>query len=257
MHRLEPGVYCQHSSEFSLENCRAAFETLRTGKGEKQILKQGTRRKTYVQLLPVDNEERPILVKEYFETGIWGVMKNWIRVHPSRRAWTAVHRALERCVPTAKPCALIEMPNAHSAYFLSEYLEGWERVDLRIKNQCPDPTNQEHRQMRRKLLDALAIQVRAFHDSGAYQPDFIGGNILVNYDEKGQWHVAFVDLDAARFPTALNLALRFKCLSRLNASMAPYLTSTERLKGLQIYAGDDTAFSNRAAIENILSFKRV
>lgn len=85
---------------------------------------------------------------------------------------------------------------------------------------------------RREFLFRLARVVRRLHDYGVYHGDLKAGNVLV-----GGGRILIVDLDRVKFRADLADRERRFNLAQLNASVAPPLTKTDRLRFLDFYIG--------------------
>lgn len=249
---LPAGVPCYHRPEFSLEDCRLALSAIRAARGHERMIKSSARRRIFTLDLMLSRGRQTVVVKQFVDASLWDSVKNWVRSRPARRSWRAANQALDRDIPTAAPCALIEDSSRNSAYLIMEYLEGWKRLDLYLREDLSDTGSSRGRHGRRNLLDAVAQAVRNFHDRGGDQPDFVAGNIVVRELSEG-WKVAFIDLDAAVFRGRVAAGQRLRSLAKLDASLRPFLTASERLRSLRTYAGSDSMLLSRRAIHRILA----
>lgn len=96
-------------------------------------------------------------------------------------------------------------------------------------------------QRRRRVLNALAAEIRKMHNAGLASPDLFTRHIFV---DELPLKPAFCFIDMARLDQrrSLSSALRARDLAALNIT-APmrYVSTRERLRFLKLYAGQDTA----------------
>jgi len=85
---------------------------------------------------------------------------------------------------------------------------------------------------RDRFLERLARDIRRLHQTGVFHGDLKATNVLV-----GEGSCLFVDLDRVRFREELPREERIFNLAQLNASIAPPLTRTDRLRFLRGYFG--------------------
>lgn len=249
---IEPHIRCVYRPEFGLPACRTALATLRAVRGREAVIKASSRRKIFTLEIQLGSGRGTVVVKQFLENRLWDTVKSWVRTRPALRAWRAAIQAFERGVPTAAPFALIEDPAHRSAWLVMEFLEGWTRLDLCLRDPRVRGQGPEGRAGRWKLLEAVAHAVRALHDSGVDQSDFVAGNILVR-EASGSWSVVFIDLDSASFRAAVSSAQRVRAMGKLDASLRPFLSRAERLRGLCAYAQGDPSCRDRSAIRRILA----
>jgi tRNA A-37 threonylcarbamoyl transferase component Bud32 len=85
---------------------------------------------------------------------------------------------------------------------------------------------------RDRFLERLARDVRRLHHTGVFHGDLKATNVLV-----GESACLFADLDRIRFRLEVRREDRIFNLAQLNASLAPPLTRTDRLRFLRAYFG--------------------
>jgi tRNA A-37 threonylcarbamoyl transferase component Bud32 len=192
-----------------------------------------------------------VVVKEFFDRGLSDSLKNLVRPHPGRRAWAAAILASELGVPTPRPFALIEDDPGRSRYLVMEFLNGWRRLDDELRSRFPHPSDPAVRHQKRNLLQVVTESIRRLHDAGVSQPDILAGNIMVR-ETAGQWEVAFIDLDAARFGPRVRVAQRCLSLGRLDASLRPFLSAADRLRCYRDYAQGDVAMDDRSVLTRVI-----
>ena len=252
---LAPGIRCVRVEGFSLSDCRRTWDAIQASRGSENFLQQSAKRRTYALTAELERGARTFVVKQFLGEGLSAKLKNLVRERPARRSWRAALTAMGRNIPTAPPLALIEDSRDSSAYFVMEHLSEWHGLGQILKREFAGPQTPERARRIAGMLAALAAAARDFHDTGAYQGDFLAKNIFVRED-RGAWLVAFIDLDAAIFRRKISLARRVRSLGRLDASLLAFLSRTERLRLLRGYAQGDQALLARKTVEKILAVSK-
>jgi tRNA A-37 threonylcarbamoyl transferase component Bud32 len=90
---------------------------------------------------------------------------------------------------------------------------------------------------RRRILDAVAREVRRMHDAGVYTLDLQETNVMVAQDEEGGFRVYFIDLEDIRRTRSVSWKRRMLNLVHLDRSIGRFLCRAARLAFLYSYLG--------------------
>jgi hypothetical protein len=90
---------------------------------------------------------------------------------------------------------------------------------------------------RRRILDAVAREVRRMHDAGVYTLDLQETNVMVAGGEAGAFRVYFIDLEDIRRARSVSWNRRMLNLVHLDRSIGRFLCRAARLAFLYSYLG--------------------
>jgi tRNA A-37 threonylcarbamoyl transferase component Bud32 len=201
---------------------------------EVQLLKD-SRSSTVAELdLTVGGARRRVIYKRFRVTAWSDPWANLLRRSPALRSWVYGHGLRERCLPTARPLAVLHRRRLGlpcEAYLLTEKIEGAADLHAFLAHlgSLPAPAG---RAALRQRIEQVARLVRDLHRRQLSHRDLKAANVLLN--DAGAW---FIDLVGVELFRRLPHARRLQNLTRLNASFvhSRALTRTDRLRFLRIY----------------------
>ena len=178
--------------------------------------------------------------RPYKKDGLASILRHGRLRSMSRQEWENSHLLLDAGIATARPAAFGEENGwlwEKFSFLLTEAASGSQTLAGFLKT-CQD------RAVRRRVFDALALEVRRFHEAGFATPDLFTRHLFV---EAGTAPPRFCWIDMARLDCQqpVSLRLRARDLAALNIT-APlrHVSTRERLRFLRSYAGsrDRTLF---------------
>jgi tRNA A-37 threonylcarbamoyl transferase component Bud32 len=184
--------------------------------------------------IPVDGVLRPVIYKRFRVTKWSDSWLALVRASPARRSWSRGHGLRDRCLPTARPLAVLHRRRrglSYEGYLLTEKIAG--AVDLhRWLADLNGPSPAERRAAVRRRIDQLAGLIRELHRRCLSHRDLKAANLLVAGDQ-----VWLIDLVGVRCYRSLPRARRLQNLTRLHASFHQSfaLTRTDKLRFLRVY----------------------
>jgi len=210
---------------------------------ERLLAAPGTRfvkdhRRTAVAAATVDGRE--VFVKR-FKPYAWYRRLEWLFApSPARRCWD-VSRELEaagfRVAPALAATESRRFAIPGDSYFVTMGLAGALPVGRFFRELAPSlPVS-----ARRRLLAALARELRRFHDAGFYSKDANADNFLVRLDARGTPEFFLLDLENVRRPGSVSHRRRTKNLVQLHGPVRGLVSLHERLRFVREYAGEPLA----------------
>jgi tRNA A-37 threonylcarbamoyl transferase component Bud32 len=160
-----------------------------------------------------------------------------LRRTPVIRSWTIGHGLRERCLPTARPLAVLHRYRnglPREGYLLTEKIENAIELRAWADRMLLRPANERRLELRERI-PALARLIRQLHERGLVHRDLKAANILTS-EFAGDSRYWFIDLVGVR-RTSINDKQRAQNLARLLASFAkhPLVSRTDRLRFLRSY----------------------
>jgi tRNA A-37 threonylcarbamoyl transferase component Bud32 len=184
--------------------------------------------------IPVGGVQRPVIYKR-FQVTTWS--DPWValvRTTPALRSWIYGHGLRERCLPTARPLAVLHRRRrglSWEGYLLTDKITG--ALDLRhwVDGVAALPPAERRAALCRRI-DQVAGLVHALHRRCLSHRDLKAANVLVAGDQ-----VWLIDLVGVTRFRALPRARRVQNLARLHASFiqGSALTRTDKLRFLRTY----------------------
>jgi tRNA A-37 threonylcarbamoyl transferase component Bud32 len=203
-------------------------------------LLKDSRSSTVAELeLTVGGQRRRVIYKRFRVTAWSDPWANLLRRSPALRSWAHGHGLRERCLPTARPLAVLHRRRhglACEGYLLTEKIEG--AADLHdYLNRLEALPARVRRAALRRRIDQVARLVRDLHRRRLSHRDLKAANILLTGaggDSEASWLIDLVGVELFR---RLPHARRVQNLTRLNASFVHggALTRTDRLRFLRVY----------------------
>jgi tRNA A-37 threonylcarbamoyl transferase component Bud32 len=202
-------------------------------------LLKDSRSSTVAELeLTVGGTPRRVIYKRFRVTAWSDPWANLVRRSPALRSWVQGHGLRERCLPTARPLAVLSRRRHgldYEAYLLTEKIEGAADLHAYLAYLDALPALARRAALRRRI-DQVARLVRELHRRQLSHRDLKAANVLLSLagpDER----VWFIDLVGVERFRRLPHARRLQNLTRLNASFvhSRALTRTDRLRFLRVY----------------------
>jgi tRNA A-37 threonylcarbamoyl transferase component Bud32 len=203
-----------------------------------QTLKD-SRSSTVVEFdVPMAGTTRRVVYKRFTVTQRRDPWLGLVRPTGAMRSWVFGHGLRERCLPTARPLAVLHryrngMPC--EGYLLAEKIE--HAVDLLefARRLAVLPPALRTAELRGRI-EALACLIRTLHGRGLTHRDLKAANLLT-LQTLGDHHFWFIDLVGVRRRQRVGRRWKVRDLARLNVSFLshPLVTRTEKLRFLRVY----------------------
>jgi tRNA A-37 threonylcarbamoyl transferase component Bud32 len=208
-------------------------------------LLKDSRSSTVAELeMTVGGVARRVIYKRFRVTAWTDPWANLVRRSPALRSWVHGHGLRERCLPTARPLAVLSRRRhglAYEGYLLTEKLEGAADLHDFLAGLSALP-RRDRQNVLRGRIDQVARLVRELHRRHLSHRDLKAANVLISAGPErrqgpaqgGAW---FIDLVGVELFRRLLYARRMQNLTRLNASFhhSAALTRTDRLRFLRVY----------------------
>jgi hypothetical protein len=198
-------------------------------------LLKDSRSSTVTELeLPVDGVVRRVIYKRFRVTAWSDPWVGLVRLSSALRSWIFGHGLRERCLPTARPLAVLHRRRrglSQEGYLLTEKID--DAMDLhRALTNLNTLSHAEGRKLLRRRIDQVAGLVRELHRRHLSHRDLKAANVLVAGEK-----VWLIDLVGISRPRQLSQARRVQNLARLHASFhdQPALTRTDKVRFLRVY----------------------
>jgi tRNA A-37 threonylcarbamoyl transferase component Bud32 len=180
------------------------------------------------------------VVYKRFRVRTWS--EPWLalfRRTPALRSWVQGHGLRERCLPTARPLAVVHRRRgglSHEGYLLTEKIDQGRDLHSYLARLAALPAA-ERRMRLHALIQQVGRMARELHRRRLSHRDLKAANILVSEDPEKRptcWLIDLVGLERYR---NLPRARRVQNLARLNASFhqSAHLTRTDRMRILRVY----------------------
>jgi tRNA A-37 threonylcarbamoyl transferase component Bud32 len=161
-----------------------------------------------------------------------------LRRTPVIRSWVNGHGLRERCLPTARPLAVMHRYRNGlpcEGYLLTEKIENAVELRAWADRLVTHPANEKRREIGVRI-PALARLIRQLHTRGLAHRDLKAANILTS-ETLGDARFWFIDLVGVTRPGRVSARLRAQNLARLHASFVthPLVTQTDKLRFLRAY----------------------
>ncbi len=206
-------------------------------------LLKDSRSSTVAELeMAVGGRVRRVIYKRFRVTAWSDPWVNLVRRSAPLRSWVYGHGLRERCLPTARPLAVLARRRAglrYEGYLLTEKIE--DAVDIHgFLGSLEALPATERRALLRRRIARVAHLVRELHRRQLSHRDLKAANLLTSavgrpagVDES----VWFIDLVGVELFRRLPRSRRLQNLTRLNASFhhSRGLTRSDRLRFLRIY----------------------
>jgi serine/threonine protein kinase len=173
-----------------------------------ELLLESRNRVGKISLPLTDLRSRTIVIKEFRTQGI-DRLKSAFLPSKARKAWRGAGALYNRRLNTPCPIAFLEKRKGlfvDESYFISEAVEDV----LEIRYLFPSLPEERLK----KLLAAVAGDMRLSHEEGIHHRDLSDGNILVGED-KEDYRLFFIDTNRIRLRRRIGIWRRVKSLIRL------------------------------------------
>jgi tRNA A-37 threonylcarbamoyl transferase component Bud32 len=161
-----------------------------------------------------------------------------LRPTAALRSWAFGHGLRERCLPTARPLAVVHRYRAgtpREGYLLTERIVGATELHDWLRHLAGLGSRQRTAALRSRI-DCIARLVRDLHERGLTHRDLKAANFLTPLDpaDHRAW---FIDLVGVRRPARVTRGRRVQNLSRLSASFVDHalVSRSEKLRFLATY----------------------
>jgi tRNA A-37 threonylcarbamoyl transferase component Bud32 len=196
--------------------------------------------------LPVNGVPCRVIYKRFRVTAWSDPWTALMRPSAALRSWVYGHGLRERCLPTARPLAVLHRRRlglSYEGYLLTEKIPNAVELHGFIKG-LADLADRDPRAILRCCMDCIARLVRALHHRRLSHRDLKSANVLVqgSTPQIADWADGFgpvwlIDLVGVRRHCKLDRSRRVQNLARLHASFVqnPALTRTDKLRFLRVY----------------------
>jgi tRNA A-37 threonylcarbamoyl transferase component Bud32 len=188
--------------------------------------------------LPVGGAIRRVIYKRFRVTERRDPWLGLVRRTAALRSWVLGQGLRERCLPTARPLAVLHRHRGglpREGYLLAEKIEGAIDLHALMEGLSSRPVCERTAELRRRM-EALARLLRQFHRRGLSHRDLKAPNLLTAA-APGDARFWFIDLVGVRRHRRVGRRSRAANLARLHASFArhPLVSRTEKLRFLRAY----------------------
>jgi len=196
---------------------------------------------------------REVFVKR-FKPYAWYRRLEWtFRSSPARRCWTqsaALERAGFRVAPALAIAETRRLGLATDSYFVTATVPGAMPAGRFWRERGRGLPVAE----RRRLLEALARELRRFHDAGFYSRDANADNFLLRASDGGPPEFFFLDLENVRRVGRVSRRRRVKNIVQVLGPVRGEVARRDRLRFVRAYGG--TALSKlRDWLEELTAFE--
>lgn len=190
--------------------------------------------------LAIHGQTIDVIMKRYSTVGLWGRLKDFLRMSKGKKSWYASNALYQRRIPTALPLACVEEKRfglVRKSYFFYEFVPHSFVLALYLKHRFAPPLSTSQRRMKRSLARQCAHFVRHLHERGIYHADLKASNILIRENGAGEFEFYLIDLDNVKICSRVNRYPRYRNLMQLNKSFLDrrIMTRTDRLTFLLAY----------------------
>lgn len=181
-------------------------------------------------------EGRDVFIKR-FKPYAWYRRLEWlVTPSPARRCWQSSHDLQRAGFRVATPLAVAERRRAGlpaDSYFMASGVDGAAPAGwLWLETISSRPARE-----RRAVLEALARELRRFHDAGFYTRDANANNLLVRLPASGEPEFFYLDLENVRHLGEVSRRRRVKNLVQLYRPVRGAIGLSDRLRFVAAYAG--------------------
>jgi Lipopolysaccharide kinase (Kdo/WaaP) family len=156
----------------------------------------------------------------------------------ARRALSGAQILRAARIPHPRPLAAMDLTEAgavRASYLVTIALAGADTLSRFALG--PRGVKGRDARRRRRILDAVAREVRRMHDAGVYTLDLQETNVMVAEDEAEGFRVYFIDLEDIRCARSVSWKRRMLNLVHLDRSIGRFLCRAARLAFLYSYLG--------------------
>jgi hypothetical protein len=189
--------------------------------------------------LPEESHQKTYFLKIYHSTSAWSAVKDWFRASKALR-FQKQGVALSNA-GFLVPSAIAAGEKRHfgmlkTAFVLTLGIDG-APLPIFLKENAGRRNTGLSVIEKRAALQALARQIRRFHDLGFVHGDLVPSNIFVCRDPAMHLQFVFMDNDRTRrYPKWLPHALWKRNLVQLNRSPLPSISLQDRIRFFQEYS---------------------
>jgi serine/threonine protein kinase len=185
-------------------------------------------------------DSAPLIFKRFAVTHWRDPLVSLLRATPALRSFVQGHGLGLRCLPTARPLAVLHRQRhglRHEGYLLTEKIEN--ALDLlAFINRLRETDEDERRLVLRRVIAEVARLVCTLHQRRVSHRDLKAANLLVQTEPATQSVcVWFIDLVGVVRQRRLRRSRRVQNLARLHTSFHahPLITRTDKLRFLRVY----------------------
>ncbi len=208
-------------------------------------VKQSRAKVVYRMKMDGPDGPRTIYLKSYLIGNyFWRQLKYAFCTSPAMEEWRLARRLTARGVPIAPHLAVGEtrfMRTLQEATLITEGLSGWETIADFLEGHGGGRPGAMGPRLRQAFAGELGKFVRLLHDRGVLQVDLHGSNILMRVAATGRPEFRLVDLDGIIVHHCVPWSERVSNLLTLHIYFALSSSSTDRLRFLRAYLGEDQA----------------
>jgi tRNA A-37 threonylcarbamoyl transferase component Bud32 len=169
-----------------------------------------------------------LLIKQYFQTGLFELAKSFFRGPPALREWRALREAEARGLPVPKALALGTRRDgaARASFLATEFIPQAVSLEDLLRDALSWPE-------RRQIISQTALLIRRMHDAGFFHRDLHPGNLLARPGER-EFELFLLDLQRTDVDPFNAQAKRWRDLACLHGGVVA-ASRSERLRFLTGY----------------------
>lgn len=176
-------------------------------------------------------------VKHYRYPTAWGKIKDCFRYSKGKTSWVAANELFRRGISHLKPLAYIEKRRfglLKESFFITESPPDYLEMDRYLIKSFGNGRSRDSVTKKRAFIQEFARCIGRLHRSEIFHCDLKTCNILTR-ERSGHWDFSFIDLDAVRLGTEVNVRKALKNLVQINCSTPGFLGYGDRIRFLKWY----------------------
>ncbi len=192
-------------------------------------------------------------VKEYRSQGLLDRIKDRFRKSRALRAWKGASHLRKHGIAAPEAVSQVELDG--KSYLVTRFITGAVALNLLLYERFSGRLDRAEVAAKRTMVRKLGQWLRSIHDLGIYHDDWSAKNILAT-QHNDQWVFHMLDMESVLPRKRLTYRRRVKNLGQI--SDAPFgITSTDRMRFLLAYAGDDTALTRGNFPVDVIAAERL
>jgi len=186
--------------------------------------------RVYKLVIPFNNVDTPVYLKQHLSRGIWDTIKHTIRPGRAKREFNASLMLQNNGFDAPAIIALLEHrlgPFRTDSLLITKEVENAKPILKSLADSCP---NENHTSDSRwNLIESFGQTIGQMHARGIFHGDLRLGNVLASR-EKNIWRFFFLDNERTRKFRRLPARLRVKNLVQLQMPTAITIGNTDRMR---------------------------
>jgi len=211
--------------------------------------------RVYKSVVPFNNVDTPVYLKQHLSRGIWDTIKHTIRPGRAKREFNASLMLQNNGFDSPTVIALLEHrlgPFRTDSLLITKEVENAKPIPKFLADSRPNHS--------RNLIESFGQTIGQMHARGIFHGDLRLGNVLASR-EKNVWRFFLLDNERTKKFRKLPDQLRVKNLVQLQMPTAITIGNTDRMRFYKKYAAENAMGKNeqRTLAEKVLkkTFRRL